>query len=85
MPKRVHRKGVDHRAWIQGSEPGQRGRVGAERGRRSIGSSVQQRRKKTEWPMWPALSLEHVAADEAKIKRGKIRHHVNVLVRVAGP
>ncbi len=23
------------------------------------------------WPMWPALLLEHVVADEAKIKRGK--------------
>ena len=27
--------------------------------------------RKTEWPVWPALSLEHVAADEAKIKRGE--------------
>ena len=26
---------------------------------------------KTEWPIWPALSLEHVAADEAKVKGKK--------------
>jgi hypothetical protein len=33
-PKRVRRKDVDHRAWIRGSKPSQRGRVGVERGRR---------------------------------------------------
>jgi hypothetical protein len=27
--------------------------------------------RKTEWPIRPALSLEHVAADEAKVKGGK--------------
>ena len=37
-----------------------------------MGSGVRQRRKKTEWPVWPALSLEHVAADEAKIKGRKM-------------
>ena len=26
-------------------------------------------KKKTEWPMWPALSLEHITADKAKIKK----------------
>ncbi len=36
------------------------------------------------WPMWPALSLEHIAADEAKVW-GKRGHHVNVLIRFAGP
>jgi hypothetical protein len=34
--------------------------------------------------MWPALSLEHVMADKAKIKMGgKKRHCVNVLVHIA--
>jgi hypothetical protein len=37
-----------------------------------MGSGVWQRRKKTEWPVWPALLLEHVTADEAKIKGGKL-------------
>jgi len=36
------------------------------------GGDVWQRRKKR-WPVWPALSLEHVAADEAKIKMGEKR------------
>ncbi len=40
--------------------------------------------RKAEWPVWPALSLEHVAADEAKIK-GEKEHRANVLVRFAGP
>ena len=30
-------------------------------------------KKNKKWPVWPALSLEHVAADEARIKRGKKR------------
>ena len=41
-------------------------------------------KKKEKWPMWPALSLEHVAADEARIKkRGKKGHRMNVLVHIA--
>ncbi len=36
------------------------------------------------WPVWPALSLEHVAADEAKVW-GKRGHRVNVLIHFASP
>jgi len=36
------------------------------------------------WPVWPALLLEHIAADEAKVW-GKRGHHANILVRFAGP
>jgi hypothetical protein len=36
--------------------------------------------------VWPALLLEHVAADEASIKGGGKRgHRMNVLVHVTGP
>jgi hypothetical protein len=58
---------TDMKIWAQ-----QREGKGVEQGRRSIGSGVQKRRKKTEWPIWPALSLEHIAADKAKIKGGKM-------------
>ncbi len=34
--------------------------------------------------MWPALSLEHVTADEAKVEGKKRGHHINVLVHFAG-
>ena len=38
--------------------------------------------RKAEWPVWPALSLEHVAADEAKIKGKKGgSHRANILLR----
>jgi len=40
-----------------------------ERGRRKEQWRLVERDKG--WPVWPALSLEHVAADEAKIKGGK--------------
>ena len=41
--------------------------------------------RKAEWPVWPALLLEHVTADEAKIKEKKRGHYMNVLVHIAGP
>jgi hypothetical protein len=65
-------KGVDGRAWIRGSKPGWRGKeCGLSEGGGAVAAASGKEERKSKWPVWPALSLEHVAADEAKLKRGE--------------
>jgi len=41
------------------------------KGEGTVAAASSKEERKTEWPVWPALSLEHIAADKAKIKGKK--------------
>ena len=68
MPHRVQRgrlPSADTKIQAQVRE----GEEGVEQGRKKKQWHLVERNKG--WPMWPALSLEHVTADEAKVEGKK--------------